>query len=124
MLGLNWSTIKWPQIKLTSPINFYQCDISDSSFYGINLVGMTLDSCKAHQVDFREVDLSNASLTNTDLYKSLFVHTNLRHADLTDSINYNIDINLNNIQGARFAFPEVIGLLTGLDIKISGLENI
>lgn len=124
MMAINWSSAKWPQIKLVSPIHFYQCNISHSSFFGLSLIEAIIEPCKAHEVDFRECDLSNANLVHSDFYKSFFVHTNLSYADFTEATNYCIDINLNKIHKAKFTFPEVVGLLTALDIEILGMERI
>ena len=60
---------------------------------------------------------------STDLQNSLFMHTNLKHADFSNATNYNIDINFNTITHASFSFPEVISLLNYLDIKINGWPN-
>jgi len=56
----------------------------------------------------------------TDLHNSLFMHTNLKHADFTNAMNYSIDINFNTVTHASFSYPDVIALLNYLDIKIIG----
>ncbi|GAH27414.1 unnamed protein product, partial [marine sediment metagenome] len=58
----------------------------------------------------------------TDFTKSLFIHTNLTKADFTESINYNIDPNQNEIKNAKFSFPEVVSLLNHFDIEIDGIN--
>lgn len=123
IIGVNWAAARWPQIKLTSPIHFEQCNISLSNFYGLSLIEITIDSCKAHEVDFREADLSRANFANSDLYNSQFIHTKLNYADFSEAVNYSINIGLNQIEKAKFTFPEVIGLLANLDIEISGINS-
>ena len=51
------------------------------------------------------------------------MHTNLKHADFTNAINYNIDTQFNTVTKASFSFPDVIALLNHLDIKINGWPN-
>lgn len=119
MMGINWTKAKWPRIRLTSLINFHACNISHSSFFGLELTEINLSECKAHDVDFREADLSYANFTNTDLYQSLFAHTKLISANFSDAINYNIDITLNNVKKAIFTFPDVINLLYHFEIQIN-----
>ena len=51
------------------------------------------------------------------------MHTNLKHADFTNALNYNIDIQCNTITKANFSFPEVIALLNHFDIKIHGWSD-
>lgn len=122
-IGLNWSYAHWPQVKLLSPIQFYHCDISLSSFFGLSLKEITVENCKAHEVDFREADFSDANLSFTDFLGSQFIRTKLISADFTESTNYNIDIELNEIKKAKFSFPEVTSLLKSLDIQIVNLPQ-
>ncbi|EKD94223.1 MAG: hypothetical protein ACD_26C00165G0002 [uncultured bacterium] len=123
LMGINWASGSWPNVKLYSPINFYSCDISHSSFFGLALSGINIQGCKVHDVDFREADLSSGNLTDSDLYQSLFVHTKLVSVDFSQSINYNIDVVLNDVKDATFTFPDVINLLQHLGIKINGLSD-
>lgn len=123
IIGVNWTAATWPHISLTSPIHFYRCQLSHSSFFELVLTEIQIESCKAQNVDFRGADLSHAHLMETDFRNSLFLHTKLIHADFTGAFHYHIDIALNFLQKAKFSFPEVIGLLTPLDIEIVGLDN-
>lgn len=121
--GINWTELSWPLVKLASPLYFYSSNLSHSSFFGLELADLIIENCKATDVDFREANLNHASFTGSDLQHSLFMHTNLKHADFTDAMNYCIDTQLNTITKARFSFPEVISLLSHLDIKINGWPN-
>ena len=122
-MGINWTELSWPQIKLASPLYFYSSNISHSSFYGLELADLIIDDCKVHDVDFRESNLTHASFIGSDLQNSLFMHTNLTHANFTNAINYTIDIQFNTIKKAIFSFPDAIALLNSLDIKINGWVN-
>ncbi|KTD58645.1 Pentapeptide repeats (8 copies) [Legionella sainthelensi] len=119
LIGINWTELNWPLVKLTSPLYFYNSNVSHSSFFGLELADLQMEECKAHEVDFRETNLSHAHFTGTDLLDSLFVHTNLTSADLTNAINYGINPNENRIKNAHFSFPEVITLLNYFEIKIN-----
>lgn len=123
LAGINWTELSWPLVKLTSPLYFYESNLSHSSFFGLTLADLIIEGCKAHDVDFREADLNHASFVGSDLHNSLFMHTNLKHADFTNAINYNIDIQCNTITKASFSFPDVIALLNHLGIKINGWPN-
>lgn len=123
LMGINWTKAKWSKIRLSSSINFYSCNISHSNFFGLSLSEITIQKCKAHDVDFREADLSYSNLADSDFYQCLFLHTKLISADFSDAVNYNIDISLNDVKKATFTFPEVINLLQHFEIKINGLEH-
>jgi len=121
IIGINWTKLKWPTIKLTSSLYFYRSDVSDSSFYGLDLTGIIIEECKAHNVDLRAGDFSNASFIQTDFDGSLFMNSKLHSADFTDAINYNIDPNHNDIRKAKFTMPDVVNLLHRFDIEINGM---
>ncbi|MBA2656575.1 MAG: pentapeptide repeat-containing protein [Tatlockia sp.] len=123
LVGLNWTELSWPLVKLASPLYFYDSNLSHSSFFGLSLPDLIIENCKAHDVDFRETQLNHASFVGTDLMKSLFVHSNLKGTNFTNAINYNIDIRVNTISKAVFSFPEAIALLNHLDIEIIGWPN-
>ena len=123
LAGINWTELSWPLVKLASPLYFYESNLSHSSFFGLTLTDLIIEGCKAHDVDFRESVLNHASFIVSDLQNSLFMHTNLKHADFTNAINYSIDIQFNTITKASFSFPDVMALLNHLDIKINGWPN-
>jgi uncharacterized protein YjbI with pentapeptide repeats len=123
LMGVNWTAAKWPHIKLTSLISFYSCEISHSTFFGLNLAEINMQECKAHDVDFREADLTRGNLTNTDFHQSFFIQTKLVSADFSEAINYNIDMTLNDVKKATFTFPDCINLLQHFEIQIKGLPD-
>lgn len=123
LLGVNWCYAAWPTISLPSPINFYQCDISLSTFYELDLTHIIFENCKAHEVDFREADMTSANFSYADLFGSQFVHTNLSGADFTEAVNYQIDVLENKVKNATFSFPEVVNLLSTFELKVIGLDD-
>ena len=85
----------------------------------MNLQEIIIEECKAHDVDFREANLSNGSFIETDFERSMFMHTKLNSADFTDAINYNINPNENDIRKGKFSLPDAIALLNGFEIEIT-----
>jgi uncharacterized protein YjbI with pentapeptide repeats len=118
VIGINWTTAAWSRLKLSSPLKFNKCILNDSTFSGLYLSEIQMIECKAHDVDFREADCSQANFSYTDFHNSLFNHTNLTQANFCEAINYQINIYNNQIKQAKFTLPEAINLLTGLDIEI------
>ena len=118
IIGVDWTNASWPNIKLCSQIKFYKCIINDSIFFGLNLAEIVIEECKAHNVDFRDGDFSGAYFSHTDFQGSMFSQTNLSGANFIEAINYNIDINFNNIRMAKFSRYEAIRLLDSLDIEL------
>ncbi len=101
---------------------FEECVIDHSTFLGLDLKGISFVDCTAKDVDFREADLSNADFSGSDLTGAQFGGTNLTGANLERARNYSIDPGRNVLKGARFSLPEVMSLLSGLDIEISGWD--
>lgn len=118
LIGINWTKVTWPNFLFSSPIKFYKSIVNDCSFYGLSLQDLVLEECKAHNVDFREGDFSNANFTYTDLTGCFFVNTNLSGADFSEATDYDIDIYQNTITKAKFSRFEAVRLLDSLDIEL------
>lgn len=118
VVGVDWTRGQWPRLELGSPLIFKHCVIDTSSFYGLHLKGCVIESCRAHDVDFRSADLSDADFSATDLLNSLFASTKLVRANFVSAINYTIDINNNPIKQAKFCRHEAVCLLESLDIEL------
>lgn len=118
VIGINWMEASWPTVELLCPIEFFRCDLSHSTFFGLSLREIRLTECLAKEVDFREADLTEADLTQTDFTGSLFMQTNLTRADFSNAINYQIDVVFNQVKAAKFTLPEAVSLLRSLDIEI------
>jgi uncharacterized protein YjbI with pentapeptide repeats len=118
VIGINWTMASWPTIKLSSPLKFYQSILNDCTFLGLSLREIVISECKAHDVDFREADCSEADFSFTELTHSLFNKTNLSYANFSDAQNYAINVFLNEIKGAKFTLPEAVNLLRCLEIEI------
>ncbi len=118
LVGIDWTTARWPSVPLTGQIEFDECMLDGSSFFGLYLQELKMEACQARDVDFTEADCEYASFIQTDFADSTFHETRLIKADFTDALNYAIDIHSNKITGAKFSLPEAINLLRGLDIEI------
>lgn len=118
LIGIDWTKSSWEGFSLNTPVAFDHCIINDSSFFGLSLAKVEIKRCEVHDVDFREADFNAASFQSSDLLNSLFNNTNLVKADFTDATNYQIDVYLNRIQGARFSVYEALSLLASLDIEL------
>lgn len=118
LVGVDWTRAAWSRLSLASPISFRQCILNDSSFFLLEMKEMVMASCKAHDVDFRECNLEAADFGYTDLAHSLFNKTNLSGANFAEAVNYDIDILVNEIRGAKFCRYEAVRLLEGLGIEL------
>lgn len=118
LVGVDWTRAAWSSLALASPLTFRQCILNDSSFFRLHLPEMVMDTCKAHDVDFRECNLTEADFTYTDFTNSLFNKTNLTRANFAEAVQYDIDIHLNTLKGAKFCRYEAVRLLEQLGIEL------
>ncbi len=120
MVGVNWTEAGWgPKKGVMNSIHFLDCVLNHSTFIGLSLPRTTISRCVAKDVDFSEADLSHADFTGTDLTDSRFAHTNLTEADFVGAMHYSINAALNTLKKTKFALPEAMALLYGLDIILS-----
>jgi uncharacterized protein YjbI with pentapeptide repeats len=67
---------------------------------------------------FIEVNLTAAAFLRCDLAKAVFERSNLEKTDFTTSWSYSINPEANKLKKTKFSLPEVVGLLSNLDIVI------
>ena len=118
-IGVNWTEASWPARGLFNAIGFERCAISHSTFIGLGLRRVEMVDCQARDADFAEADLGQANCAGTDFEGSRFLHTDLSEADFTGATNYAIAANLNVLHKTKFALPEAMALLHGLDIILT-----
>ncbi len=119
LMGINWSAADWSDwsAKL-STLTFDECDLKYAVFLSVDLKRVVLRDCIAHEANFADANLSNATLTGTDLACAVFVRTDLTDADFTGAKNYTLNLADNQTKGAKFDLPEAVRLLYSLDIEI------
>jgi len=118
LLGVDWTKVLWPDLQLSAPLVLSECILDNSSFLGLSLPGLKLSSCRCHEVDFRDADLSSGDFIDCDFELALFANTNLKSANFRGAYNYTIDIRKNNITQGKFSKLDALGLLAGLDIEL------
>lgn len=119
LTGIDWTQVGESAVsKLLVSLDFDECVLNYSSFFGMSLNGRSMTRCTAHEVDLREANLTDAVLRSTDFSGALFHNTTLRRADLSDASNYVIDPTANVVVKARFSLPEALSLLRGFDVVI------
>jgi uncharacterized protein YjbI with pentapeptide repeats len=118
LVGVDWTTVSWPDFKLPATLRFEQCVLNDASFYGLHLDEIQFIECKMHDADFRESSLCEASFDDCDLTASLFQNCDLSSASFIGASNYDIDVFNNRIRNARFSRFEAVRLLHSLDIEL------
>ncbi len=99
---------------------FDQCQLNDSSFYGLKIKKTSFKNTQLNDADFTGCDLTGALFENCDLGRANFDNTIVEKADFRTSFNYSIDPERNRIKKARFSIMGVAGLLDRYDIEIEG----
>lgn len=108
----------WSQTEEVRDLQFENCQLDYSNFRMVKATSMQMIDCSAKGVAFEEADLSKGVFKGTDFEEATFNNTKLTEANFEKAQNYVINPNNNNIKKARFSYPEVMSLLTGLDIVI------
>ena len=119
LLGVDWTKADGmadPHAK--TALAFVACVLDLASFAGANLRDATFEDCRAKETDFTEADLRGSTWAGSSLTDTRFHNTNLERADLSRASGYEIDPRANRLKGARFALPDAVALLRGLDVVI------
>lgn len=118
LIGVDWSKATWPVYHLDFELSYERCILNDSSFFGLTLNELVINECKLHDVDFREGNFAGSIMTYSDFSHSLFMRTNLRGVDFSESSAYSIDVLENIVQKAKFSRYEALSLLESLEVEL------
>jgi len=100
-------------------LDFQECILNHSSFFGCNIKGTNFSNCKLIDVDFENTNLTNSIFVGSDLNGAQFINSNLEKADFRECQNVFLDPDLNKIKAAKFSLQSLPGLLEKYKIQIS-----
>ena len=118
MIGIDWTMCDWKSLLISDPIEFTECILNDSNFFGLTLDRVVMKECRAKDVDFRSGTFQKANFSSTDFKGALFGQTHLEYANFTDTKNTQIDILANHLKGAIFNRYEALFLLETMGIVL------
>lgn len=118
LIGVNWSLLA-RRGPLDTELVFRTCTLNYTTFRGMALSGSTFETCLMREAAFDEVTLRGASFRGSNLRGTTFERCDLSGADFEGAKDYRISVLTNKVKGAKFSFPEVVGLLAGLEIELS-----
>ena len=118
MTGCKAIGIHWFDTGAPFAINFIDCNISYSSFFGKGLRKAKFKNCVAKEVDFSECNLTEADFSGTDLEHARFADCDLSLANFKEARNYSINLQENKVRKTKFSLPEALSLLDPFDIVI------
>lgn len=118
LIGIHWNELL-PDGRIIEPIRKLSHNTLKYNIF-INLKFMRFDFSQNIIQDstFEECDLRECSFKGDRLERTHFSNCDLRKSDFREASEYQIDITSNKLKGAYFSFPEVINLLSVLEIKI------
>jgi len=113
LIGLNWSSCH-----SVSQLEIKESILDYGVFQNMVLKNAIFSKCSIKEADFSQSQLNDSSFSDSDLMRSHFIGSNLSGCDFRGAINYVIDIESCKLKKAKFSSPEVLGLLSNLDILI------
>jgi fluoroquinolone resistance protein len=119
IMGVDWTATSWARGAWLKPVDFYGCLLNHSTFVERNMKKIAISKCVCREVDFSDANLSQANCTFSDFASSRFSNTNLTEADFTGASNYSISASHNILKKTKFSLPEAMSLLYSLDIVLT-----
>ncbi|MCI8992438.1 MAG: pentapeptide repeat-containing protein [Eubacterium sp.] len=94
------------------------CHLKYNSFIEMSFRKFDFSSNMIQESIFEKCDLQESNFMDCRLEATQFFRCDIRNADFRDAKGYAIDILTNKIKQAKFSYPEVMSLLTSLEIEI------
>lgn len=118
LIGLTWHELIAAKSIAGPFCSLQECVLKYNSFIHMNLRQFSFSSNTVIDSFFEESNLMESSFTACNLTSTQFLKCDLRKADFRDAAGYQISISSNRLTQAKFSFPEVITLLSELNIQI------
>ncbi len=116
--GVNFSDLRlsagrWFPLDRADRCTWRICSLMDFELGKFGFSDAVFEDCIIQQCALRKADFRRARFQGT-----VFSRCDLREADFRGAQGYAIDLETNRLRAARFSFPEVVGLLSSLEIVI------
>lgn len=118
LIGISWHALL-PAGNIAEPISrLKECILKYASFIDMNFRKFNFSFNTIQDSAFDECNLMESSFKGCRLEATQFSRCDIRKADFREATGYQISITTNKMKEAKFSFPEVIGLLGELNIKV------
>lgn len=118
LIGVDWAAVSWSTLLSSAPVRFHQSILDQGSFHGLVLKELTMEFCRARQVDFAGGDFRNSCFVGTDFAGAVFSNTDLSGSDFSEATGFSIDVTQNRVEKARFSRFEALSLLESLGVEL------
>jgi len=118
LIGIIWNDLKNKGIETAIFRSMKSCTIKYNYFTNLKLVKYDFSGSQFDESYFEECKLTDAKFNGVNLHGTKFIKCDLSGADFRDALEYEIDIADNKLKKAKFSFPEVVSLLSSLNIII------
>lgn len=118
LIGINWHDLL-PAGRIIEPVQkLTDCFLKYNSFINMSFMKFKFCGNVIQDSTFDECNIRESNFKGCRLEATQFSKCDMRKADFREAIGYLIDIYSNKMKEAKFSFPEVVNLLSGLGIKI------
>ena len=118
LIGVHWGELMSARNVVGIMSKLSDCFLKYAAFTNMNFVRFDFSSNVIQESTFIECNLKESSFRGCQLERTQYTNCDMRKADFRDASGYQIDIQSNRLENAKFSFPEVIDLLNCLGIKI------
>lgn len=95
-----------------------RCLLQYNRFGSMQLRKFRFSSNELKDCIFSDCNLTDSIFKDSDLTNTEYVRCDLTRADFRDSFGYRINVNSNNVKGAKFSAPEALRLLDCFGIMV------
>ena len=117
-VGVNWSGLRLRAGRFFPADKAERCVWRVCSVMDFDMAKFDFSESRFEDCIFQQCGLSASNFTHSRFDGTVFSRCDLSRTDFRGAVGYTIDLSTNKLTKARFSFPEVVGLLSALDIKI------
>lgn len=118
LTGINWKEWTFSGSYIGPIRRLQDCRLKYNIFEEHNFAKFDFSTNTITASMFAACNLSGSQFVNCPLERTEFFRCNLAKADFRHATGYAVDLSSNQLEGAKFSFPEVVNLLNSLNIVI------
>ncbi len=116
LMGIDWTAARG----MSFSVSFEGSRLDYGVFTGMRLHGLQVLDCSLREVDFTEADLQGACFRGSELDRTLFRHSRLKGADLTETRGCHLDTTA-RCEDTRVELDTALALLQAQGLSVPSL---
>ena len=118
LIGIHWNELMPAGGIFDTIRKMSGCFLKYNTFMGMRFTKFDFSDNNIQESLFDDCNLKESNFKGCQLERTQYTNCDMRKADFRDTSGYQIDLLSNQLEGARFSFPDVVNLLNSIGVRV------